>query len=120
MAFQEVAARVDLPNQTGSIASTTLLNVGPLGAGIYTAFIDVITTTAGSAGSVSVGVSWNNGTTSTGFDSVSFGLSATGEQSALLGNFYSTFSQPITFATTVVGASGNPIYTLRIRLLYLG
>jgi len=120
VALLETANKIDLVGQTASIPTQTLFNTGPIGQGIYVAFIDVITTTAGSAGTVTVGITWNNGFTSAGFDSATFNLNAVGEQAALLGNFFSTFSSPITFNTTVVGAVGNPVYTLRIRLLYLG
>jgi len=120
MAFLEGAGKVDLVGQTASIPTQTLFNVGPLGAGVYVAFISVITTTAGSAGTVTVGITWNNSFTSAGFDTATFNLNTIGEQAALLGSFYSTFSQPITFNTTVAGAVGNPVYSLRIRLLYLG
>lgn len=120
MSFQEVPGSVTLTGQTGSVATSTLFNTGPLGAGMYVVFIDVITTTAGSAGTVSVGVTWNNGVTSSGFDSSAFSLSTSDEQSEMLGNFYSIASSPITYTTTVTGAVGNPVYTARLRLLYLG
>lgn len=120
MAIQEIANKIDIVGQAGSIASSPLFTTGPLGAGIYVAFISVLVTSAGSAGTVTVGVTWNNGVTSAGFDSATFSLAATGEQAAVLGNFYSISSSPITYTTTVTGGLGSPVYNLRIRLLYLG
>jgi len=120
MAFQEIPGSVTLTGQTGSIATSTLFNVGPLGAGMYVVFVDVIVTTAGSAGTVTCGITWNNGVTSSGFDSSAFSLATSDEQSEMLGNFFSIANSPITFNTTVVGATGNPVYSLRLRLLYLG
>ena len=111
-------ASVNLTGQTGTIGSTTLFAVPSNGAGIYQVFADVIVTTAGTGGTVAVNVSWNNGTTTAGLNSAAFPLTSQGEQAALLGNFYSTGSQNITYSTSVVGATGSPIYTL--RLIYLG
>jgi hypothetical protein len=120
MSFQDTPTILNLPNQTGSIPTTTLLNVGPNGAGMYAVWADVIVTTAGSAGTVTISINWNNATTFASLFSPTFALNTVGEQAALLGNFYSTFSQPITYSTTVSGATGNPIYTLYLRLEYLG
>lgn len=120
MAIQEVPSKVDLLAQTGSIPTQLLFAVGPLGGGIYMAAISVLVTTAGSGGTVTCGISWTNGITSAGFDSATFNLNAIGEQSALLGNFYASANQNITFNTTVANSSGSPVYNLRIRLLYLG
>lgn len=111
---------VTLLGQTASIGTTTLLAVGAGGAGIYVVYADVIVTTAGTAGTVAVNVSWNNGTTSAGLNSTPFSLTAQGEQAALLGNFYSTSGQNITYSTSVVGATGSPQYAFRLRLQFLG
>src|SRR6267142_2621205 len=116
MAFQEITNKVDLAGQTGSVGTATLLNTGPLGTGVYVVFIGVLVTSAGTGGTITVGVNWNNGTDSTGFDSATFSLSTTGEQSALLGNFYATANQLITYNTTAAGVTGNPAYNLRLRI----
>lgn len=120
MAFQEGPTILSLTGQTASIPTTTLLNVGPQNAGMYAVWCDVITTTAGSGGTVTITVNWNNATTFASLTSTAFSLTSVGEQAALLGNFFSTFSQPITFSTTVSGAGGSPVYSLYIRLEYLG
>jgi hypothetical protein len=113
-------ASVTLIAQNGSVGPTLLYNVPPGGAGMYAVYADVLVTQAGSAGTVSINVTWNNGTTVAGLNSAPFLLSSTGEQSALLGNFISAPSQQITFSTTVVGAAGSPLYQLALRLVYLG
>jgi len=120
MAFQEIPGKVDLTGQTGSVGPNTLFVVGPLGAGMYAVWVDVIVTTAGSGGTVVANVTWNNGTTTAGLNSSAFNLNAQGEQAALLGNFYAVASQTITYSTTVASASGNPVYALRIRLQFIG
>jgi hypothetical protein len=113
-------ALVTAPNQTASISTATLYSVPGVGAGMYAVYADVITVSAGSAGTVTVNVSWNNGTTSAGLNSSAFTLTAQGEQAALLGNFMVAANTTITYSTTVSGATGNPQYTLNLRLVYLG
>jgi len=120
MAFQEIANVGTLTGQTGSVPTTTLLKTGPLGAGMYAIWADVLVTTAGSAGTVTISVNWDNGTSLASLTSQAFSLSTVGEQAALLGNFISVANSPITYATTVFGATGNPVYELRLRLMYLG
>jgi hypothetical protein len=123
-----ISSSANLPNiatvtataQTSSIGTTTLYAVPSSGAGMYAVYVDVICTTAGTGGTIVVNVSWNNGTTSAGFNTQSFSLTAQGEQGALLGNFISEASHNITYSTTVSGSSGSPAYTLNIRLQYLG
>jgi hypothetical protein len=114
-------ANPTLPNQSGSIGTTTLYSVPAGNAGMYAVYADVIVTTPAAAGSVQVNVSWNNGTTSAGLNSAPFSLAATGEQAALVGSFFSAGSQNITFSTTVAGVSGGPpAYQLSLRLVFLG
>lgn len=113
-------ASVNLTGQTGSIGTTTLYAVPSNGAGMYVVYADVIVTTAGTGGTVAVNTGWNNGTTAAGLNSTAFALTAQGEQGALIGNFYSAASQNITYSTSVIGATGNPQYSLKLRLVYLG
>jgi hypothetical protein len=120
VAFQEIPAVVSLANQTASIPTSNLFVVGPLGAGMYAVWADIITTSAGSGGTVTISVNWDNGTTLASLVSTAFGLTAVGEQAALLGNFYATLNSTVTYSTTVAGAAGNPVYALRIRLQFLG
>lgn len=120
MAFAEIPAVVNKTGQTASIPTSTLLNVGPLGAGMYAIWADVITTTAGSSGTVNISINWDNGTTLASMVSTGFSLTAVGEQAALLGNFYSVANSAITYNVTASGLGGGPVYALQIRLQYLG
>jgi hypothetical protein len=52
--------------------------------------------------------------------SAPFPLTAIGEQSSLIGNFYVPAGQTITYQTTVAGVGGSPVYQLALRLVYLG
>ena len=114
-------------SSSASIASTTIYTVPATsagvrgGAGMYVVFVDVICTQAGTAGSVTVGVTWTNSVNSSPeLDSVAFSLTSVGEQSALLGNFMAAENSVISYYTTVTGASGAPSYTLNLRLQFLG
>lgn len=120
MAFQEIPNKIDLVGQTASIGTSNLMRVGPLGKGMYAIWADVLVTTPGATGTVVITIAWNNGSTSASLVSAPFSLAAAGEQAALLGNFFSIANSPITYATTVSGATGNPVYNLTLRLQYLG
>jgi hypothetical protein len=113
-------ATVNSTGNSASIASTSLYAVTGSNGGMYAVYADVIVTTAGSAGTVTTTVAWNNGTTAASLVSSAFSLAATGEQAALLGNFYVPAGQSVTYSTTVTGAAGGPVYALRLRLVYLG
>jgi hypothetical protein len=116
----DVVAAVNLTAQTASIATSLLYATSPFAAGIYRVSVDLICTTAGAAGGVSIAIGWNNGVTLAGLISGSpMSLSTPGESSSLSGTFYSAVSQNITYATTVTGGVGSA-YALRIRLEYLG
>jgi hypothetical protein len=113
-------ANVTLTGQTASIGTTVLYSVPLNKGGMYAVYLDVICTVAGTGGTVSVGVNWNNGTTSAGLSTTAFNLTSQAEQTVLFDNFVSAASQNITYSTTVSGATGNPQYSLGIRLQYLG
>src|ERR1700739_1504153 len=122
----QVVATLDLTAQTASIGSTTLYAVPASGAGIYLVAFELITTTAGTGGTVSATVaSVNEVGGSESKTTAAVSLSGGG---ANLGpgvgdspfTFYSEASQNITYSTTVTGATGNPQYSLRIRVIYLG
>jgi hypothetical protein len=120
MSFLENPYVINAVNQTASIPTTNVFVIAPPAIGMWAIWADVIVTSAGTGGTVTINVSWNNGTTTAGLNSSAFNLNAAGEQAALLGNFYSITTSPITYSTTVNGASGNPVYTLRLRFQFLG
>lgn len=91
------------------------------GSGMYVVYADVMVTQAGTGGTVTVGVTWTNSINSSPeLDSASFSLTSVGEQAALLGNFMAAEGSQISFFTTVSGATGNPQYTVNLRLQFLG
>jgi len=107
------------PLPTGSPIVTTTLYT-PATAGIYLVYIDTLVTQAGSPGVVTTTVGWNNGSTAASITTTPFSLAVVGEQAAESGNFYCASGQAITYSTTVTGATGTPLYQLRLRLLALG
>lgn len=113
-------AIASLSGQTDSIGTTPLFNVPGPDSGMYVVYLDLIVTTPGAAGTVTVNVSWNNGTTIAGLSSSAISLTSQAEQAALLGNFIAAANTTVTYSTTVSNASGNPQYTLNLRLVYLG
>ena len=110
-----------LTGQTGSIAFAPFyLTPTSNGAGLYRVSIDVIVTTAGSAGSVTASVVGSNGAGS--YNTVAtpaLNMHVLGEVSAT-GVLYLTNDVYAEYSTTVSGASGGPQYALRVRLEYLG
>ena len=114
-----LATAIANPVATGSAITQTTLYT-PTVSGIYLVFIDTLVTQAGSAGQVSTTIGWNNGVTSASINTTPFSLATTGEQAAESGNFYCLAGQAITYSTTVTGATGSPLYQLRLRLLALG
>lgn len=115
-----VVATLDLTGQTATIPTSLLYIVGPFANGMYRVSVDMICTTAGAAGGVSVAIGWNNGVTISGLVSGSpMTLSTPGESSSMSGTFYSAASQNITYSTTVTGGAGSA-YAFRVRLEFLG
>lgn len=115
-----IPAAVSSTGQTASISTTTTYAVPSGKAGFYRVSVDLITTTAGSAGTVSGSISWNNGsagiTTSVG----PLSLATLGNEQSASFTFFSAASQNITYSTTVTGATGSPVYTILVRVEYLG
>ena len=113
-------AQINLTAQTASVASATLYAVPSSGAGFYLAIVDTICTTAGTAGTVSATIGWNNGSAAAAAASGAMSLSTLGNETTQIFTVYSAASQNITYSTTVTGAAGSPQYSVRIRLVYLG
>ena len=113
-------AQVNLTAQTASVASATLYAVPSSGAGFYLAIVDTICTTAGTAGTVSATIGWNNGSAAATAASGAMSLSTLGNETTQIFTVYSAAIQNITYSTTVSGAAGSPQYAVRIRLVYLG
>jgi hypothetical protein len=117
-----IVASATVLGQNASIGTTTLYAVPSTGAGIYRATVYLFTTTAGSAGTVSSAIGYNNGPSGpVTINSGSANLASLGSDCSPITNsflFFSAASQNITYATTNTGSTG--LYALRVRLEYLG
>lgn len=117
-----VEVSISLAPQSASIGSTLLFAV--INSGIYRVTADLVTTTAGTAGTVTATIAWNNGSSGVSITTPSASLSVLGSEnlsSGVGGNsftFYSAASQNINYTTTNSGSTGQ--YQLRLRLEYLG
>jgi hypothetical protein len=121
--MQVVDTNVNLTGQTASIPTTTAFYVNPGYCGLYAVWANVLVTSPGTAGSLTVGVEWSNGLLATGANTLTsapIGLSGIGETGFLLGSFYSVASEPVAYNTNVTGAVGSPVYSLRLRFEFLG
>jgi len=122
----QIVATVDQTAQTGSIGSTTLYAVPANKAGLYEISIYLETTTAGTGGTVSASITnvTESGTSSTkttatvNLNGGGANLGTAAGSSPIV--IYSQASQNITYSTTVSGATGNPQYSARFRVKYLG
>jgi hypothetical protein len=114
---------VSLTERASAIGSTPLVvSTGVIpGAGLYRATTAMILTRAGTAGTISTTLAWNNGVLAQS------GTTATLSTTAPVGTevdgsflFYSAQNTPITYHTTFAGVTGSPQYSLRIRLEFVG
>jgi hypothetical protein len=113
-----IYARTNLTGQTSSIGTTTLYSVPSSGAGLYSISIAYVTTTAGTAGTVSLTLNWNNGSIPRSITFANVDLSVTGADFSGRQTIYSGVNQNITFSTTDSGSTGQ--YRLVILVEYLG
>ena len=124
--FLGTVSLLSAPNQSASLPSTPWFSTPKTeagmwgGGGMYCVFADVLVTQAASAGTMTINVAWNNGTTNASLNSSALNLTSLGEQAALLGNFMAAEGTTISVSTTFSGVTGNPLYTLSLRLVYIG
>ena len=116
----DVLAPVSLTAQTATIGATTAFTTPTGLAGLYRITVDLITTSAGSAGTATASIATNNGsgakTQTTGvLDLTTLGAEVATVFEATLGG-----GQTITYSTTVAAAVGAPQYSLSIRCEFLG
>lgn len=108
--------------QSAAIASTVLVTAAALpGAGLYRVNASIIVHAAGSAGTVTVGVTSNNGVANVTQTSGTLSATATaGTELDVQFNFYSGAGQPIKYQTTFSGVTGAFTYDLRLAIEFLG
>jgi hypothetical protein len=110
-------------NRTGlnaSITSTLLYAVPAGGAGLYRVTVDLVTTTAGTAGTVTGSVVSNNGSAAKTQVTGTTDLTALGNEVSTTFTLYSAASQNINYLTTVASVTGAPFYAARYRVEFLG
>lgn len=113
---------VTLTGQAAAIVKTTILNSRMIpGAGLYRATVSLILTKAGTAGTISATIGWNNGTLEqSGTTAALLTMAPLGTEVDGSFLFFSAASQNITYLTTFTGVGGPPRYTVRVRLEYVG
>jgi hypothetical protein len=117
----QILKSVNLTSQSGNIAPTTFYTVPATGAGMYRATVDLIITTGGGTGDITIQIGNNNGivTNTQTFDTVMSTSTAGNENGGPL-VFYAAAGTPITYGTTMINVTTGSVYTLRVRLEYLG
>ena len=112
--LSSVVGSVNLTAQTGSISNTTIFT--PSAAGMYKASVYMVTTTAGSAGTVSCTIGWTDSAAAQTATPASTLTLTSNTYSSGIAVIYSAASDAITYSTTVSGAVGSPAYQLVISL----
>jgi hypothetical protein len=106
---------VDLTAQSSSLSAASLTT--PSANGLFKISYYLATTTAGTAGTVSVTFTWTDESKAETFTSSALSLSALGAlapQAPLV--VYAKTTAPIQYSTTVSGATGSPQYSLHVRV----
>lgn len=109
---------VSLAAQTASVASTALFTAPS--SGLYSVVVDLITTTAGSAGTVTASVVSNNGLANVTQTTSTCSLATLGTEVSQTFTFYAPAGQVVNYLTTVASAAGSPAYALRTNVKFLG
>jgi hypothetical protein len=104
-----------------SIATTTLYTTSAKiqEFGHFRIVATLVTTRAGTGGTASVTIGWNNGSSNQSATSGNIALNTLGSEVDFVLTFLVGTGQNITYATTVGGSTGNPAYSLNIKLEFL-
>jgi hypothetical protein len=117
----EALQNVTTSGLTNSVPITPLTQ--GCGGGLYEAWAHLLVTSPGLTGTVQANLEWSNGVTASNSGCSStpaLSLTQVGEQGSCLGCFLAAPGTAISYSTTVTAATGSAVYSLRIRLLYLG
>jgi len=107
-----LAGSASLTAQTASVASTPLFTA-PV-AGTYRATVTLITTAAGSAGTVDASIISNNGSAANTQTTATCSLATLGTELSQVVTFYSAAGQVVDYSTTVASAAGSPAYSVSV------
>lgn len=112
-----IVAIVSLTAQAASIGTTTLFH--PTTAGqLFQLSLYLVTTTAGTSGTVSATIGWNDGVAARTQTSPTVTFGTLAAPATLIQTIFSSNTN-ITYATTVTSAIGSPRYELQIALTRL-
>jgi hypothetical protein len=114
----DVLNLVTLAGQTASIGSTGMFTPGL--SGVYSFVVDLVTTTAGTGGTVTASIITNNGSAAVTQTTSTVSLGTLGTEGSTTFTAYCAATQSMNYSTTVAGATGSPQYALRVRMEFLG
>jgi hypothetical protein len=118
MGVSPVLAAVSSTAQSASVTTTNLQCGGAVcPAGVYRVTVYHVVTTAGSAGTLSTTVGWNDGTAArTKKPAADVDMSSTNYDTGQA-TIVADGVNNITYSTTVAGATGSPVYAVYVTLL---
>jgi hypothetical protein len=117
--ISNVGTSISLTGQTASIPSAPFHFAQT--SALYRANYDLLTTTAGSAGTVSLDLTHDNGGQIVTFTiAVPLDLTTIGDEVSGSVVMWVPVGITVNYATTVVGATGSPDYAVRLRMESLG
>lgn len=105
-----------LTGQTAAIASTTLYAVPSAGAGLYRIGAYVVTSTAGTAGTIGVSFGWNDGVQAQSSAALNVNANTLGSVNSATILVRANNSTNITYTVTFTGVTGTPQYTLYLTV----
>jgi hypothetical protein len=108
-----------ISDPAASIASTVVYNTNAQELGHFRALFTLITTRAGTGGTCTVTINWNNGSAAQSSNSAAIALNTLGSEQDFEVKFISGTAQNISYSTTVAGSAGNPAYSLTYKLEFL-
>ncbi|MBV9075649.1 MAG: hypothetical protein JOZ10_18655 [Acidobacteria bacterium] len=97
---------------TGLGASNGLTLTASASAGFYRACADVRVTTAGTAGTASLAISYNNGTANLTYTASTLALTSTGSPVDFCTPLHLGAGTTLSYQVTVSGATGSPVYAV--------
>jgi len=115
--FVSIAATANAVSQSSGIGGTLLFTT--TSAGMYVVYADIMCVQAGTAGTASLNIFWNNGSAAQQA-TTTVTLTTLGNESSAGYVILSGNAQNISYSVNVNGASGSPLYSVRIRLISLG
>lgn len=111
---------VNLIAQTSSIALTNIFTCPSNGQGLYRVTVDATVTQAGTGGTMTPSVTWNNSYGQPVVNAPTLDLTGLGNEGSGTFDCYLMATDTISYSTVVANKTGTPQYSLNIRIEYLG